>query len=154
LKDQFRRHEARRTYLAVVYGHPEPQEGTWRDHLVWDRAALIQKQTHPLDPNAREARSHYRTIRHLKGASLLEVELVTGRRNQIRLQARLRGHTLVGEQRYTFGPDELRPISFSRQALHAARLAFQHPVTGRPMTFEAPLPSDMSELVRALGRKG
>ena len=85
--------------------------------------------------------------------SLIEVTLVTGRRNQIRLQARIRGHTLVGERRYVYGPETLRSISFPRQALHAHRLGFVHPTTGRPLSFEAPLPTDMAELVEGL-RKG
>ena len=74
------------------------------------------------------------------------MRLVTGRRNQIRLQARLRGHTLVGERRYTFGPDELRPIPFARQALHAHRLEFRHPTSGEPVAVEAPLPADLRKL--------
>jgi 23S rRNA-/tRNA-specific pseudouridylate synthase len=80
------------------------------------------------------------------------VTLVTGRRNQIRIQARLRGHTLVGEQRYTYGPEVLRPIAFERQALHAHRLAFRHPADGRLLRFEAPLPPDLSALVARLRR--
>lgn len=147
LKAQFKRHLPERVYLAVVYGHPSPSAGTWRDRLVWDERALIQKETHPRDPAGKNAVSHYRVVEKLKGASLIEVSLVTGRRNQIRLQARLRGHTLVGEQRYVYGPDSLRRIAFRRQALHALRLAFDHPTTGRRMTFEAPLPEDMQALV-------
>ena len=61
------------------------------------------------------------------------MRLQTGKRNQIRIQARLRGHTLVGERRYVFGPDTLRPIAFGRQALHAYRLSFLHPTDGRPL---------------------
>jgi 23S rRNA pseudouridine1911/1915/1917 synthase len=150
LKDQFRRHEAERIYLAVVYGHPTPASGTWRDRMVWDQRALIQKHTHPRDPKGQEAECHYRVVERLRGAALLEVRLVTGRRNQIRLQARLRGHTLVGEARYTYGPEALRPIEFPRQALHAHRLAFRHPLTGLPLSFEAPLPVDMQALIRGL----
>src|SRR5438270_522944 len=82
--------------------------GTWRDTLVWDRRALIQKQTHPRDPLGKEAVSEYRVLETFKDASLVEVRLVTGKRNQIRIQARLRGHTLVGETRYVFGPAALR----------------------------------------------
>jgi 23S rRNA pseudouridine1911/1915/1917 synthase len=137
-------------YLAVVYGHPDPPQGSWRDHLAWDEDALVQKETHPRDPRAKDAISHYRVVEPLAGAALIEVTLVTGRRNQIRIQARLRGHTLVGEQRYTFGPEQLRPIAFPRQALHAWRLAFDHPTTGRRMAFEAPLPADMSTLIGRL----
>jgi 23S rRNA pseudouridine1911/1915/1917 synthase len=150
LKDQFRRREPERVYLAVVYGHPTPASGSWNDYLVWDHKQLIQKETHPRDPKAQEARSQYRVVEKLRGASLIEVRLITGRRNQIRLQARLHGHTLVGEARYTYGPEALRPIEFPRQALHAHRLAFRHPLTGQPLSFEAPLPVDMQGLIRSL----
>jgi 23S rRNA pseudouridine1911/1915/1917 synthase len=150
LKDQFRRHEPDRVYLAVVYGHPSPAAGTWRDHLAWDRHALIQKQTHPRDPRGKEATSEYRVLEAFRDTSLIQVRLKTGKRNQIRIQARLHGHMLVGEQRYVYGPDELRPVEFPRQALHAHQLGFTHPVTGRPARFEAPLPQDMEQLVRRL----
>jgi len=150
LKGQFKRHLPERVYQAVVYGHPSPACGTWRDHLVWDDRSLIQKETHPRDPRGKEAISHYRVLEQLKGAALIEVRLVTGRRNQIRIQARLRGHTLVGEQRYTYGPETLRSIAFPRQALHAHRLAFRHPVDGRELRFEAPLPEDLLKLIARL----
>jgi 23S rRNA pseudouridine1911/1915/1917 synthase len=152
LKDQFRRREPERVYLAVVYGHPDPPAGTWRDYLVWDPESLVQKETHPRDPRAREAISEYRTLETFDGASMIEVRLHTGKRNQIRLQARLRGHTLVGEQRYVFGPESLRPIAFPRQALHAWRLAFRHPEDARRVHFEAPLPADMESLLARLRR--
>jgi len=150
LKDQFRRREPQRVYLAVVYGHPSPASGSWTDHLVWDQKQLVQKETHPRDPRGQEARSQYRVLEWLRGSALIEVRLITGRRNQIRLQARLHGHTLVGEARYTYGPGALRPIEFPRQALHAHRLAFRHPLTGQPLSFEAPLPTDMQGLIRSL----
>ncbi|HVH29484.1 MAG TPA: RluA family pseudouridine synthase [Vicinamibacterales bacterium] len=150
LKQQFLRREPERVYLAVVYGHPTPPSGTWRDHLVWDQRSLIQKRTHPRDPQGTEAISDYRVVERYQSTSLVEIRLVTGKRNQIRIQARLRGHTLVGEQRYVFGPSELRPISFGRQALHASRLTVKHPATGRTLTFDAPLPRDMKELLAAL----
>jgi hypothetical protein len=66
------------------------------------------------------------------------------------LQARLRGLTLVGEQRYVFGPEALRPIAFPRQALHAWRLAFRHPADGKALQFEAPLPEDMKAILAEL----
>jgi 23S rRNA pseudouridine1911/1915/1917 synthase len=152
LKDQFRRRDVERVYWAVVYGHPTPSAGTWRDHLVWDTTALIQKETSPGDPRGKEAISHYRVIEVYQGTSLLEVRLETGKRNQIRLQARLRGHTLVGERRYVYGPDSLRPLAFGRQALHAHRLSFRHPVDGRPLSFEAPLPADLTGMLARLRR--
>ena len=150
LKLQFKQHEPERVYRAVVYGQPTPSSGTWRDQLVWDDRALIQKQTHPRDPRGKEAICDYRVIETFREASLIEVRLVTGKRNQIRLQARLRGHTLVGEERYVFGPATLRPIDFGRQALHAFQLAFAHPSTGQPLRFEAAIPDDLVELIAEL----
>jgi len=150
MKDQFRRREPERVYWAVVYGHPEPARGTWRDRLVWDTKALIQKQTHPSDPAGVDAECHYRVPERFAETSLVELRLHTGKRNQIRIQARLRGHTLVGEKRYVYGPDALRPIAFARQALHAHRLAFRHPGDDRRLEFEAPLPGDLSRLLTTL----
>lgn len=150
LKRQFIQREPERVYLAVVYGHPHPKTGVWRDHLVWDRKALIQKRTHPRDPQAAEAVCDYRVLDEFRDASLIEVRLRTGKRNQIRIQARLRGHTLIGERRYVFGPETLRPIDFPRQALHAYRLAFRHPTERRDLRFEAPLPADLRALLTRL----
>lgn len=153
LRVQFGRREPERVYLAVVYGHPDPPSGTWRDMLVWDTKALIQKQTHRRDPSGTEAISEYHVLERFRDAALVEVRLRTGRRNQIRIQARLRGHTLVGEARYVFGPDSLRTIPFRRQALHAFRLGFDHPADGRELVFEARLPPDFEDLLSRLRRK-
>ena len=150
LREQFKRREPERVYLAVVYGHPSPAAGVWRDHLVWDRTASIQKETHPRDPRGKEAICQYRVLASFEEASLVEITLRTGKRNQIRLQARLRGHTLVGEKRYVSGPDRLRPIAFPRQALHAMRLTFRHPGDERPVRFESPIPADVARLLREL----
>jgi RluA family pseudouridine synthase len=152
LKNQFKRREPARLYWAVVYGTPDPPEGTWRDFLVWDERSLVQKETHPKDPRATEAVSTYKLLESFRQASLIEVSLRTGRRNQIRLQARLRGHTLVGEDRYVYGPDTLRPIDFGRQALHARRLTIRHPSDDRLLDLEAPLPSDLLDLLTRLRR--
>lgn len=153
LKGQFKRREPERVYRAVVYGHPEPASGTWRDRFLWDKRALIQKETHPRDPKGTDAISDYQTIETFPGAALIEVRLQTGKRNQIRLQARLRGHALVGEKRYTYGTEILRPIEFGRQALHAWRLAFRHPADDRRMEFEAPPPPDFADLLQELRRQ-
>ena len=152
LKAQFRERTPERIYLAVVYGHPTPESGTWRDRLVWDRKALIQKETSSRDARAVEAISEYKVVEKFESTSLVEVRLKTGKRNQIRIQSRLRGHTLVGERRYTFGPEELRPVEFKRQALHAWRLSFRHPEDNRLMKFEAPIPGDIVRLIKRLRR--
>ena len=126
-----------------MYGHPDPlcrnlarlpglgyegahPEGDASARSEWNRSRLGLPRA-----SNRSAR-----------ASLIEVRLRTGRRNQIRIQARLRGHTLVGEERYVYGPDTLRTIAFGRQALHAYRLRCQHPADGRALDLEAAPPAD------------
>src|SRR5262249_32756863 len=126
LRDQFTRRWVVRVHRAVAYGPPKPPSGVWRDRLVWDQKALIQKETHPRDPHGKDAVCRYATLETFSSTSLLEIQLETGKRNQIRLQARLRGHTLVGERRYVYGPDALRAIALPRQALHALRVGFLH----------------------------
>jgi len=152
LRSQFEHREPERVYLAVVYGHPEPRSGTWRDRFVWDSKALLQRQTYPGDPRGQDAVSRYRVIESFETASLIEVKLTTGKRNQIRLQAHVHGHTLVGERRYVSGTGMAQPIDFPRQALHAAHLEFRHPHNGRLMQFDAPLPSDLAALLERLRR--
>jgi 23S rRNA pseudouridine1911/1915/1917 synthase len=150
MKEQFLRHEPERVYQAVVYGRPTPPTGAWRDHLAWDQRTLMQKETHPRDRRGQEATSEYQVLECYTRTSLVEVRLVTGKRNQIRIQAGLRGYPLVGERRYVFGPLSVRPLDFSRQALHAARLSVRHPVSRAPLTFEAPLPRDLVDLIADL----
>ncbi len=107
---------------------------------MWDRQALQQKRAHPREEGGAEARSEYRVIETFHDTSLIEVKLETGKRNQIRLQARLHGHPLVGERLYVDEAKLERPISFERQALHAFRLTLLHPIDGRVLRFER-LPS-------------
>lgn len=152
LRAQFRRREPRRLYLAVVYGRPAPSSGTWRDRIVWDEKTLIQKAARPDHRNAEEAIAEYRVREFFRDASLLEVHLVTGRRNQIRIQARLHGCPLVGEKRYKGDVRPARAIQFERQALHAWQLAFEHPSSGRLLEFEAPPPADFAALLARLRR--
>jgi 23S rRNA pseudouridine1911/1915/1917 synthase len=150
LMDQFRRREPERVYLAVVRGHPEPATGIWRDRLVWDSKALVQKLARPGDADADEAVCEYRVVERLRDATLLEVRLRTGRRNQIRIQSAVRGHSLIGERRYITPGERPHAVRFGRQALHAWRLAFRHPTDGRPVELEAPLPSDFADLLARL----
>ncbi len=153
LKDQFERRRAERDYLAVVYGHPAPERGTWRDFLVWDQEKMRQRRAERREKNAKEAVCHYRALEKFSEASLIEVSLVTGKRNQIRVQAGLRGHSLVGEKKYVYEPAPRHKIEFRRQALHAHRLKFLHPVSERQMSFEVAPPSDFQELIAKLRGK-
>jgi 23S rRNA pseudouridine1911/1915/1917 synthase len=150
LKDQFERRKAERVYLAVIYGHLKPESGTWRDFLAWDQDEMRQKRAERRDRNAKEAVCHYRTLETFSEASLIEVSLVTGKRNQIRVQAGLRGHPLVGEKKYVYEPAPQHRIKFGRQALHAHRLKFLHPINERQMNFEVAPPEDFQELIDKL----
>lgn len=150
LKNQFEQRQPERVYLAVVEGHPQPASGTWRDRLVWDSHALEQRVAGARDPRASEAISDYRVLESFAEASLIEVRLQTGKRNQIRVQAGLRGHPLVGERQYVIGNAPPVVPDFPRQALHAWTLGFTHPLTNREVRFEAALPSDFSALLRHL----
>lgn len=154
LKRQFERRTPERAYLAILSGRPMPPSGTWRDLLVWDRERLVQKRAHVEEERARDAESRYRVLEQFEWQALVEIRLVTGKRNQIRVQAGSRGHALVGERQYRFGRarDEAREPEFPRQALHAARLAFTHPRTRRRVAFSAELPDDMRRLLDRLRR--
>jgi 23S rRNA pseudouridine1911/1915/1917 synthase len=156
LKAQFERHTPERVYLALLRGRVEPASGTWRDTLAWDRERLVQKRAHVREAAAKEAIARYRVLEQYRDAALVEVRLVTGKRNQIRVQAGARGHPLVGERLYTFGAaaaDEGTP-TLGRQALHAARLSFVHPTSNKRVTVTTPLPNDMRALVEALRGQG
>jgi 23S rRNA pseudouridine1911/1915/1917 synthase len=150
IKDQFARREPERVYWAVVQGIPRPSRGRWRDRLAWDADALRQRVADARDPKGVEAVSEYHVLETFGDASLVEVRLHTGKRNQIRIQAAVRGHALVGERQYVYGPSKKTGPTHPRQALHAYRLSFAHPIDGRPLKFEAPLPDDLNDLLRRL----
>lgn len=150
LKLQFRQRKPERVYWAVVHGRPVPSEGTWRDHLTWDGQSLRQEETDEDDPRGAEAVSRYRVLERLQGATLLEVRLVTGKRNQIRIQAALHGHPLVGERQYLDAAAPHPAIAFERQALHAHRLNISHPVTGEFVNLECEPPPDLKSLIARL----
>jgi 23S rRNA pseudouridine1911/1915/1917 synthase len=154
LKGQFRHRLAKRVYLAVVRGEVKPAAGVWQDRLVWDADRLLQLRARPGDTRAKEAQASYRVLEQFERAALMEVVLVTGKRNQIRVQAGVRGYPIVGERIYTY--HALRPAegepTLARQALHAWRLAFKHPIAGTRLDLEAPVPNDFKGLVDELRR--
>jgi 23S rRNA pseudouridine1911/1915/1917 synthase len=152
LRAQFARRTPERVYLAVAYGAPDPDAGTWSTWFRWDAVSRVQRPVLPRTRGAFEAIGRYRTLERLGAVSLLEVTLVTGKRHQIRAQAWLAGHPLVGERIYTGPPvpSPARPIAFHRQALHATRLAFRHPRSGARLRFDAPPPPDLARLLDEL----
>ena len=150
LKEQFERREPERLYLAAVHGIPKPESGVWKDLLEWDQAELKQMAAEKKDRFTKQATSRYKVIETFQHASLVEIRLVTGKRNQIRIQAGLRGHSIIGERMYVYDPAPEPKIEFERQALHAFQLSFKHPVDRRQLKYEAPPPADFAALLERL----
>jgi 23S rRNA pseudouridine1911/1915/1917 synthase len=139
-----------RQYLVVVEGAVRGDMGHFADWMRWDGKGRRQRPCRPGTEDGVLAEADWR-LRERFGdvAAMLEVRLVSGRRNQIRLHAELWGHPLVGERLYRRTPAS---VSFTRQALHAERLGVVHPRDGRAMSFEAPIPSDLRQLIQRLRR--
>jgi 23S rRNA pseudouridine1911/1915/1917 synthase len=149
-----------RAYLALCWGVPSPLAGEiegpiGRDPRDRKRMAVVTRGGKP-------ALTRYRTLRAWQtGAALLECRLATGRTHQIRVHLASHGHPIVGDPLYLRRipaaarglPAPVRQIllDFPRQALHAARLGFKHPLTGAPLSFETPPPADFGALLAALG---
>jgi RluA family pseudouridine synthase len=140
LDRQLRDRELRREYLALVAGVVEAEEGTVD--------APIGR--HPRDPMLRAvspeggepARTHFRVVERYADATLVELELETGRTHQIRVHMAYLGHPVLGDERYGGPPVE----GLGRQALHAGRLSFLHPTTGERVELEVPLPDDLARV--------
>lgn len=133
LKKLLKDHAICREYLAVVEGKVEPAAGSWRSYLREDKAFHVHECA-----DARQgelAITHFETLDYAQGRSWLKVTLETGKKNQIRVHTAAAGHPVCGDEKYGA---KTNPIG--RIALHAYRLTFVHPVTGRSMVFQAPVP--------------
>ncbi|MFA6600069.1 MAG: RluA family pseudouridine synthase [Candidatus Omnitrophota bacterium] len=133
-------HEFRKKYFAVVEGSPAEPEGTLSGYLKENK--FLRVHSARKGPGARMAVTHYSTVRTNGRHSLLEVELGTGRKHQIRAQLAEAGHPVAGDDRYGAKTDPA-----GRLALHACRLEFCHPVTGAPMVFDSPLPETFKRII-------
>jgi 23S rRNA pseudouridine1911/1915/1917 synthase len=130
--------ELHREYLALVDGAPPARSGTVDAPIGRDRRDRV---VHSLDTDQpRAAVTHFTVVRALRGASLLEVVLDTGRTHQIRVHMAAIGHPVLGDRQYG-GPVR---FGLERQFLHAARLAFPHPATGAAVDVRSPLPADLA----------
>jgi 23S rRNA pseudouridine1911/1915/1917 synthase len=160
LAGQFFRRTTGRLYTALVWGTPDPAKGTITGHVgrnVRDRKIM---QVFPDGSQGKHAVTHYRIIEPLGYVSLIECRLETGRTHQIRVHMAWKGHPLFNDEEYG-GHRILKGTTFTkyqqfvrncldllpRQALHARTLAFDHPVTGRRLSFESPLPQDMVAVI-------
>ena len=153
LRRQFRSRQPERVYRALVHGVPTWTEERWRDHTRWHKGRRILERVHAKTSGAVETLCDVRVVRTFPQAAELEIRLVTGRRNQIRLQACLRDLPLIGERLY-LPPTERPTVRAPRQCLHAARLTVVHPTKSAPLTIEAPPPRDWKAVVRLLESGG
>ncbi len=142
---QFRARTPERVYLAVARGRVPQDRGTLRHRLELTRDGFRQRV---VERGGTEAVTHYRVLERFRDATLLEVRLETGLKNQIRVQFRAAGFPLVGDQHYAW--EEAGRTRLGRHALHAWKLAFFHPETGECLSFEAPLPPDLKALLSRL----
>ncbi len=136
LSEQFRERKVDKTYWAVVGGKMSPSAGTLVDYLAPDERHRSVSVVSPQHPEAKEARLSYRVLKELGNKTLLEVQLLTGRKHQIRVQLAERGFPIWGDIKYG------APKGFSPGiALHARGVQITHPTRQEPLRITAPLPS-------------
>ena len=156
LAEQFAKHTIDRRYKAIVAGIPRPAAGRIEGWL--GRSSTNRKKMAVLsEGHGKHAITHYQTLTPLSGAAMVECRLETGRTHQVRVHMASIGHPLLGDPIYAHAKAERRELltrlDFKRQALHAARLGFIHPVTKQILTFESEIPRDMQELFNQLSVK-
>ncbi|MEI8048900.1 MAG: RluA family pseudouridine synthase [Bacteroidota bacterium] len=139
LQRDWHQNVSERTYIAVVEGKVENKQGTIRSFLKENKALVMYSTRDP--ENGDEAITHYKVLKQNNDYSLLEIELETGRKNQIRVHMKDIGHCVVGDEKYGSKQNPL-----GRMGLHAKILAFQHPVTGKTVRFETPVPAKFARL--------
>jgi 23S rRNA pseudouridine1911/1915/1917 synthase len=163
LAHQFKTRKIQKTYLAIVYGEMQAEEGAIR--LPIGRHPVDRKRMSTTSRKSRQAESRWRVQQRFQGITILEFDLKTGRTHQIRVHCAAINHPIVGDAVY--GPHKLSKNKIKksssipdtiadlvqtvrRQMLHAWRLGFTHPAENKIMTFESPIPSDMANLIDSL----
>lgn len=141
LKDRWKENEKK--YLAIVHGILEKKSGTITSYLAEDEDYIVY-QTRD-SAKGRLAQTMYRVIGEKKAFSLLEVSLLTGRKNQIRVHMAGIGHAILGDVKYGRGDDRL-----PRMALHARSITFRHPFSNKQLSFESEVPEVFTKLFGAL----
>lgn len=153
LSRQFKDHSIERLYAAIVAGRLIPPAGTvsqWIGRSDSDRKKMAVQP----EGRGKHAVTHYRTLEPLRGASLVECKLETGRTHQVRVHMAHLGHPLIGDPVYSKSKKHFKSIletlGFKRQALHARTLGFIHPLSSNALSFESRIPADMQELLSQL----
>jgi 23S rRNA pseudouridine1911/1915/1917 synthase len=151
LARQFHDHSIERRYKAIVSGRPAPAAGKVDAPLA--RSPQNRKKV-AIVAGGKRAVTHFTTLKTLKNAALVECRLETGRTHQVRVHMASIGHALLGDPVYgrtkQAHRELLETLDFHRQALHAARLGFIHPVKNTVLAFDSEMPADMQELFNFL----
>lgn len=152
LSAQFAGRSIQKTYHAIVCGDIQREKG--EIHAAIARHPSHRKRMAVNDDTGREARTSYRVLERLRGATLVEATLHTGRTHQIRVHFQFMGFPILGDSTYGQSQnrrfEELIGLAAPRVMLHAYQLAFIHPRGGKRMSFEAPHPSDFDGVLKAL----
>ena len=144
LSEMIRNHEITRIYSALVHGIPKSQKGVVDAPI--GRSPYYRKRQ-AIDENGRHSRTHYRVDYQFGDFAFLEIQLETGRMHQIRVHMDAIGHPVIGDQ--TYGRQKNLP-NLNRQFLHASKLEFDHPVTGKRLSVTSELPADLTRALEAL----
>lgn len=148
LVEQFRERKVTKEYVAIVFGHPEPETGVIRT-LIGRSAANRQKMSTKTD-HGRAAVTRYSVVASNGKISLVRLLIETGRTHQIRVHMTHIGHPIVGDATYGPRKKESQALGASRQMLHAERIAFVHPITCQELEFFSPAPEDMRRILSGL----
>ena len=136
--------DTKKQYLAVVHGCLTPREGTISSYLAENSAYAVYST--PDSARGKLSRTEYRTLKEANGLSLLEINLLTGRKHQIRVHLSEKGHPIAGDKKYGKADDGYKWL-----ALHAQSIIFTHPVTGKRLAFATEIPE---YFVRLMGNRG
>lgn len=147
LREDFKQHLLRKTYLAIIVGRPEKLSGEIRLPIGRDP---VSKSKMCVLQTGKEAWTEYRTVASKNGVSVVKIRLHTGRTHQIRVHFAAMGNPVLGDMVYGMKPEQ-EPCHAPRQMLHAWKLAFRHPVSNKSMQFCAPLPHDFLDALATLG---
>jgi 23S rRNA pseudouridine1911/1915/1917 synthase len=147
IKDEFAASKPEREYVAIVAGYVKQRQGTFESLLATDKD--LNRFSTEDETIGQLAITHYRVVAHLDGATLVQVRLETGRRNQIRVHFAEAGHPVLGDPRYESDLARHPRWRHERLALHARLLGFTHPLTGQDLRLESPLPAEMEKFLAA-----
>lgn len=142
---QMKENKVHKAYLGIVHGFMSPPSGTINLPIARKEGSILERT---INESGDKSITHYKTMGKADKLSLIEFVLETGRTHQIRVHCKAVGHTLLGDWLYSDIPTQL----ISRQALHAYKLSFEHPIEGNIIDLTAPIPEDMKKVLASFSQ--